>query len=105
MAPENESVTVGVIRDLTQRLERYEKHADAEREELKRYVEQLLFDFRKNVHESIGALQLNDMDHRRTHDADRIERSNRQLILNIWLGLLTVLLVVNLVLSVYWQGR
>lgn len=99
------SVVVGVIRDLVQRVETYQQHADDERKQLIETVNGTVEAMRKDVFRAIVALQLDASQHRDEHSAERkeraadaIDRLNRQLILNVWLGALTILVVVNLLL-------
>jgi hypothetical protein len=73
-----QSVVVGVIRDLTTRLEAYERHADQERKQFQETVVQLVSNLRRDMHRAITPIQIDQIEHARTHDADRVERSNRQ---------------------------
>lgn len=102
------SAMVTAVRDMAQRLEQYQQHADAEREKLRLDVQSTIEAMRKDVHVAIASLQIRAMQHEDTHTAERKERAvdavdrlNRQLILNLWLGAVTVLAVINLLLIGY----
>ncbi len=71
-------IVVGVIRDLTARLEEYEQKNAANRETFQAAITAIVTNLRKDMHRAIAPIQLDQSDHRHTHDADRIERSNRQ---------------------------
>lgn len=75
---QEQSVVVGVIRDLTHRLEEYEQRADTKREIFQETIMANFVDFRNTMNRAIIPMQVDHQDHRRTHDADRTERSNRQ---------------------------
>lgn len=105
---DDDSVMVGVIRDLVRRVESYQQHADDEREKLNATVNATVEAMRKDTYRAIIALQLDASQHRDEHSADRkdratdaVDRLNRQLVLNVWLGALTILVVINLLLLGY----
>lgn len=72
------SVVIGVIRDLTKRLETYERSSSNERAAFKRSIEANLVQVRKDFHNALSPLQLDNIDHRKTHENDRVERIERQ---------------------------
>ncbi len=99
------SAMVDAVRDMARKLEQYTQHADEERKKLLESVNGTVASMRQDVHASIGSLQLNASQHRDEHTAERkeraadvIDRLNRQLVLNIWLGALTGLLIFVVVL-------
>ena len=96
---------VDAVRDMARQLELYQMHADNERRILLESVNATVEAMRKDVFKTIAAVQLDARQHRDEHAAERKERAadavdrlNRQLALNLWLGALTVLVVVNLLL-------
>lgn len=106
------SAMVSAVRDMAAKLERFERHADDERRRLRAEVNENIAAFRKDVHEVISKIQLDAAQHRDEHSAERkeraadaIDRLNRQLVLNLWLGVLTTLVVVNLLLIGFIVAR
>lgn len=102
------SAMVSAVRDMAQKLEQYQQHADEEREKLQQSVNATVEAMRKDVYRVIVNLQLDASQHRDEHIADRKERAadavarlNRQLTQNLWMGALTVLVVLNLLLIGY----
>ncbi len=118
---------IRTVSDLTKRFEQYTQHADEERRSLidsvNATVEQKWSEsigsveaMRKDVFRAIVSLQLNASQHRDEHSAERneraaaigtevaarstdaIDRINRQLTVNLWMGALTALVVLNLLL-------
>lgn len=91
------------MRDMFLKLDTFERHADEERKKLREYVEELLVNYRKDVTITTTAIQLRHADHEASHTAERIadakERLTRQLRLNLWLTILTVLATINSVLA------
>jgi hypothetical protein len=75
---QSDSVTVGVIRDLIKRVTDYERNASDDRQAFKATIEASLVQLRKDFHVALSPLQLDNMDHRRGHEADRTERAARQ---------------------------
>ena len=99
------SAIVESFRDLNRKLDDYTHHADAERKQLIESVNGTVEAMRKDVHRAIVSLQLNASQHRAEHiverperAADVVERINRQLTINLWMGALTALVVINLLL-------
>lgn len=102
------SAMVAAVRDMARELQEYKQHADTEREKLQKSVNATVEAMRKDVHVAIAALQIRAMQHEDTHSAERheraadaIDRLNRQLIWNLWMGALTVMVVINLLLIGY----
>lgn len=102
------SAMVSAVRDMGRKLDQYQQHADAERKVLLESVNATVEAMRKDVFKTIAAVQLDTRQHRDEHSAERkeraadaIDRMNRQLALNLWLGALTVLVVFNLMLIGY----
>ena len=96
---------VSAVRDMSQRLEQYTKHADSERAHLIDSVNGTVEAMRKDVYKAVISLQLNASQHKDEHMAERneraadaVERINRQLTINLWMGALTALVVLNLLL-------
>jgi hypothetical protein len=75
---DNNSVTVGVIRDLIKRVTDYEVRSQEDRAAFKATIEASLVQLRKDFHVALGPLQLDNIDHRRRHEADQLERVTRQ---------------------------
>lgn len=121
------SAMVDAVREMTRELQEHTRHADAERERLmltvnstvagalqrvdstvdglRGDVQGTVESMRKDVHKAILNLQLDASQHRDEHIADRKERAadavarlNRQLTQNLWMGVLTALVVINLLL-------
>ena len=110
------SAMVNAVRDMARDLREYKDHADAERKALVESVNATVEAMRKDVFRAIISLQLNASQHRDEHSADRKERAadivsrisqqssdateriNRQLTINLWMGALTALVVINLLL-------
>ena len=96
---------IRTVADLTRKFEQYTKHADEERRSLIESVNGTVEAMRKDVFRAIIRLQLDASQHRDEHSAERNERAadavdrlNRQLIWNVWMGALTALVVLNLLL-------
>ncbi len=99
------SAIVESFRDLNRKLDDYTQHADAERKQLIESVNGTVEAMRKDVYRAIISLQLDASQHRDEHSAERkeraadvVERINRQLTINLWMGALTALVVINLLL-------
>jgi len=99
------SAMVSAVRDMSRKLEQYTQHADSERKQLIETVNATVEAMRKDVFRAIVRLQLDASQHRDEHSADRkeraadaIDRLNRQLTWNLWMGALTVMVVINLLL-------
>ena len=99
------SAMVAAVRDMARNLEQFQQYADEERKKLRDEVNQTVEALRKDVHAVIIRLQLDVSQHRDEHSAERkeravdaIDRLNHQLVLNLWLGALTGLVVLNLLL-------
>ena len=99
------SAMVSAVRDMAHKLEQYTQHADTEREKLQQSVNGAIEAMRKDTYRAIIALQLDASQHRDEHSAERkeravdaIDRLNRQMIWNLWMGALTLMVVINLLL-------
>jgi hypothetical protein len=69
---------IRAVGDLTKRLEEHTSTRDAAFKQLQETVEGIVVALRTDVHKAIISLQLNNSDHSKTHDADRVERAARQ---------------------------
>ena len=99
------SAMVNAVRDMSRKLEQYTQHADAERAQLIESVNGTVEAMRRDVYKAIISVQLNASQHKDEHTAERNERAadavdrlNRQLTINLWMGALTALVVLNLLL-------
>ena len=99
------SAMVSAVRDMIGRLEHYTRHADDERSKLRGEVNGTVEAMRKDFHAVVIRIQLDVLQHRDEHAADRRERAtdavdrlNRQLTYNLWMCALTALVVLNLLL-------
>lgn len=99
------SAMVSAVREMAQKLEVYTAHADQERKTLIDTVNATVESMRKDVFKTVAAVQLDTRQHRDEHAAERKERAadaaervNRQLTINLWMGALTALVVLNLLL-------
>ena len=72
------SVVVGVIRDLTKRVDDYEANSSADRADFKATIEASIVQLRRDFHAALAPIQLNEIDHRTVHENDRKERMDRQ---------------------------
>lgn len=77
---------IHVVHDLTKRLEEYTQAGDDSRQQLQRSVEATVAALRQDVHKAITSLQINQVDHKASHEADRIERTTRQILVDAQLG-------------------
>lgn len=69
---------IRVVADLTKRLEEHTRSRDEAFKHLQTTVEGIVVALRTDVHKAIISLQLNNSDHSKTHDADRVDRAARQ---------------------------
>ena len=99
------SAMVAAVRDMATKLELYQQHADYQRTKLMESVNLTVEAMRKDVFATTSRIQLDISQHKDEHTADRkersvdaIERINRQLTINLWMGALTALVVLNLLL-------
>lgn len=99
------SAMVSAVRDMARELADYKQHADDERAKLLESVNATVEAMRKDVFRAIVSLQLDASQHRDEHVAERkdravdaVDRLNRQLTINLWMGALTLLVVINLIL-------
>lgn len=90
---------------MARQLEQSILHADEARDKLIASVNGTVEAMRKDVFKTVAALQLDTRQHRDEHAAERKERAadavdrlNRQLTVNMWMGALTALVVINLLL-------
>lgn len=103
---------IRTVRQLTERVEAYTRGNDESRARFQASIEGIVVALRSDVHRSITALQLTDSQHKDDHIAERkeraadsVQRSNRQFIWDLWMGGLTALGVINLILAVYLVAR
>jgi high-affinity Fe2+/Pb2+ permease len=98
-----EMSVISIVRDFTRQFGDMQRHVDAEQSATRRYVEELLVSYRKDVYTTMTSIQLRHADHEAAHAAERIadmkERASRQTRLNFWLTVLTVLGTINSVLA------
>jgi hypothetical protein len=73
------SAMVDAVREMTAKLEQHTRSGDAAREQLQHTVEGIVASMRTDVHKAILSLQLTQADHKTAHEADRMERSTRQI--------------------------
>lgn len=78
MSDYDNSLTVGVIRDLIKRVTDYEQHSADDHAAFRATIEASLVQLRKDFHAALSPLQLDNIDHRRGHETDRLERVARQ---------------------------
>jgi hypothetical protein len=89
MVDPEQNIVVGVIRDLTTRLEEHERLNNKGRHEFQERVMAIVSELRRDVNRAIIPMQVDHQDHRRSHEsersdqtarveAERTERSNRQ---------------------------
>lgn len=97
---------IKAVRDLSDRLTAFERKADTARKDLRHTVDQNLAALRKDVHEVTTKLQLDASQHRDEHIAERkeraadhVQRTQRQALQDRWMGALTTLVVLLLILS------
>lgn len=94
---------IEVVRDFTRQTVDLQRHVDQELRRYREDVEALLVSYRKDVTITTTAIQLRHADHEAAHTAERIadgkERLTRQLRLNLWLTVLTVLATINSVIA------
>lgn len=117
MAPNNDDpgvdVVVGVIRDLTKRVDDYERESKADRANFKETIEAGLVQLRRDFHAALAPLQLDEIDHRKVHENDRKERIERQatndnnfkdirVLIYLLMGLLIGLLIIGGIIMIYW---
>lgn len=117
MPPQNDesyhtSAMVDAVQGMAQKLEQYTQHADVDRKKLRNEVNATVEAMRKDVHAVISRIQLDASQHRDEHSAERqeratdaVERLNRQLTINLWMGALTALVVLNLLLIGFVVAR
>jgi len=101
------SAMVDAVRDFSQKLERYTRHGDDERKKLIAEVNATIAAMRKDFWDTTLKIQRDAAQHRDEHTVERGERSNRQTTHDIWMGALTLLGLINLLLAMYlvFQGR
>lgn len=102
------SAMVDAVRDMQRKLEAFERHGDEERTKLRAGIDATVAAMRKDVWDTLVDLQLDASQHRDEHiterkerAADSIVRANRQTTVDMWMGGLTVLGLINLVLALY----
>ena len=75
----NTSVTVGVIRGLVADVAELKRLLEDDRDAARAQIESAIALLRQDFHRALGPLQIDNMDHRRAHEADRAERVARQM--------------------------
>ena len=75
---DNTSVTVGVIRGLVADVAELKRLFEDDRAAARAQIESAIVQLRQDFHRALGPLQIDNMDHRRAHEADRAERVARQ---------------------------
>lgn len=111
---ENTSVVVGVIRDLTKRVDDYETTSKADRADFKASIEAGLVQLRRDFHAALAPLQLDNIDHHRVHENDRKERIERQatndnnfkdirVLIYLAMGLLVGFVVTGIIIIALWS--
>lgn len=69
---------IETVRDMQRIVEEHTRAGNDSRLQLQASVEQMIAALRTDVHKAITSLQLGQVDHKAGHEADRIERANRQ---------------------------
>jgi len=87
---------VNAVLDMSRTVEESVNHGDKARAQLQATVEGIVAALRTDVHRAIVSLQIDQVDHRKAHEADRVERITRQQVLNIWMIAMTVLLLIGI---------
>lgn len=82
--------------DMTSKVEAFTRHGDEARQQLQATVEGIVAALRTDVHRAIVGIQIDQVDHRKAHDIDRFERIRRQWSINLWMVVLTALLLVGI---------
>jgi len=113
------SVVIAVIKDLTKRVEEYEKNSSSDRAEFKASIEASIVQLRKDFQRALTPFLMDSIDHKRIHEDDRrdaiaqqqklleyqnreaLERTQRQAIVDRRFTILTIGLVVLVVLVVF----
>ena len=109
-------MTVGVIRALVADVAEVKRLLEDDRASTRTQVELAMVALRQDFHRALGPLQLDNMEHRRTHDADRNDRIVRQmatdlatssiqrtlLFLGIMIAVLLLLSLIGAALLVAW---
>lgn len=108
----NTSAMVTAVRDMSRNLETFQRHADDERRKLRSAVDATVAAMRKDFWATTAAIQRDAAQHRDEHTAERTERAadlmqrtHRQTTIDIWMGALTVLGLINLALMLYLAFR
>lgn len=89
---------VRAVGDLTKRVDEYERDSKQDRADFKATIEASIAQLRRDFHAALAPIQLNEIDHRKVHENDRQERTNRQMVWNLWMGGITALVMLNLIL-------
>lgn len=77
------AAVIDAVRDLTVLVEEHKRSGEESRQQLQQTVEQMVAALRQDVHKAIMSLQLGQGDHKSAHEADRIERTNRQVTVDL----------------------
>jgi hypothetical protein len=113
MAPNDDrpylaTTMVEAVQEMGRKLETFERHSDDERRKLRAGIDATVAAMRKDFWETTIKIQRDAAQHRDEHSAERSERatdgitrSNRQLVLDIWMGALTIVSVINLLIGMY----
>lgn len=77
------SAVIAAVHDLTILVEEHKRGGEESRQQLQTTVEQMVAALRQDVHKAITSLQLGQVDHKTAHEADRVERANRQVAVDL----------------------
>lgn len=72
------SAVIETVRDMQSKLEEHKRAGDEGRAALLSSVESTVAAMRQDVHKALASLQINQADHKLSHEADRVERATRQ---------------------------
>lgn len=102
------SAMVDAVRDMSRKLEQYQRHADDERKKMLGDVNATVAGMRQDFWKTTIAIQRDQAQHRDEHTAERKERaadvvvrSHRQTTHDVWMIALTVLGAINLAVTGY----
>lgn len=74
---------IETVRDMQRVVEEHTRAGNESRLQLQKTVEGLVAAMRTDVHKAITSLELGQVDHKAGHEADRIERTNRQIAVDV----------------------
>jgi hypothetical protein len=92
---------IRAVGDLTKRLEEHTSTRDAAFKQLQESVEGVVVSMRQDFWKTTIAIQRDATQHRDEHIVDRGERTHRQTTVDVWMGALTLLGLINLALILY----